>query len=110
MLMVWRHMRDLVGLSHVQPSLDMIVMFLIPMAKRRTSKSVASKLVIVASVYYIWHERNDRLFNNSKRSVDQVLENIMSFIRLKLMSCRFKKSKAGMDLLKHWNLPDVLCS
>ncbi|GJV61287.1 putative RNA-directed DNA polymerase [Tanacetum coccineum] len=109
-MQVWRHMRDLVGLSHVQPSLDMIVKFLIPMAKRRTSKSVASKLVIAASVYYIWHERNDRLFNNSKRSVDQVLKNIMSSIRLKLMSCRFKKSKAGMDLLKRWNLPDVLCS
>ncbi|GJR90251.1 hypothetical protein Tco_0214262, partial [Tanacetum coccineum] len=78
-MQVWRHMRDLVGLSHVQPSLDMIVKFLIPMAK-------------------------------SKRSVDQVIENIMSSIRLKLMSCRFKKSKAGMDLLKRWNLPDVLCS
>ncbi|GJZ03831.1 hypothetical protein Tco_0537106 [Tanacetum coccineum] len=109
-MQVWRHMRDLVGLSHVQPSLDMIVKFLIPMAKRRKSKSVVSKLVIAASIYYIWHKRNDRLFNNSKRSVDQVLKNIMSSIRLKLMSCRFKKSKAGMDLLKRWNLPDVLCS
>ncbi|GKB66961.1 hypothetical protein Tco_0928373 [Tanacetum coccineum] len=99
-MQVWRHMRDFVGLSHVQPSLYMIVKFLIPMAKRRTSKSVASKLVIDAAIYYIWPERNDRLFNNSKRSFDQVLEKIKSSIRLKLMSCRFKKSKAGMDLLK----------
>nr|GEX55649.1 hypothetical protein [Tanacetum cinerariifolium] len=107
---VWCHMRNLVGLSLMQPSLEMILSFIIPMAKRRTSKCVITKLVIAASVYFIWQERNGRLFNNNKRTTDQVIECIMSSIRLKLMSCRFKKSKVGGDVLKRWNLLESLCS
>ncbi|GKB69868.1 hypothetical protein Tco_0931280 [Tanacetum coccineum] len=85
------------GLSHLPPSLEVILDFIVPMAKRRTSSSVISKLVLTASVYFIWLERNDRLFNNNKRTVVQVIECIISAIRLKLMSCRFKKSKVGLD-------------
>nr|GEU32489.1 hypothetical protein [Tanacetum cinerariifolium] len=107
---VWCHMRKLVGLSLIQPSLEMILSFIIPMAKRRTSKCVITKLVIAASVYFIWQERNNRLFNNDKRTADQVIECIMSSIRLKLMSCRFKKSNDGGDALKRWNLLESLCS
>nr|GEU66690.1 hypothetical protein [Tanacetum cinerariifolium] len=92
-LQVWRHMRDLVGLSYLPPSFELIMDFVTPMAKRRTSSSVVSKLVLAASIYFIWLERNDRLFNNNKRTVTQVIECIMSAIRIKLMSCRFKKSK-----------------
>nr|GEW69573.1 hypothetical protein [Tanacetum cinerariifolium] len=40
----------------------------------------------------------------------EVIECIMSSIRLKLMSCRFKKSKVGGDVLNRWNLPESLCS
>nr|GEW18611.1 hypothetical protein [Tanacetum cinerariifolium] len=107
-MQVWRHMRDLVGLSHLPRSFEVILDFVTPMAKRRTSSSVVSKLVLVASVYFIWLERNDRLFNNNKRTVAQVIECIMSAIRLKLMSCRFKKSKVNLDLMKHWKLPEML--
>nr|GEX62177.1 hypothetical protein [Tanacetum cinerariifolium] len=76
------------------------------------------------SVTSVWHsirprdvkvdwvdvERNNCLFNNDKRMADQVIECILLSIRLKLMSCRFKKSKVGEDVLKHWNLPESLCS
>ncbi|GKB72331.1 hypothetical protein Tco_0933743, partial [Tanacetum coccineum] len=55
----WLHMRDLASLSHLQPSLEVILDFIIPMEKRRTSNSVISKLVLAASVYFIWQERND---------------------------------------------------
>nr|GEV88108.1 hypothetical protein [Tanacetum cinerariifolium] len=91
-------------------SLKMILSFIIPMAKRRTSKCVITKLVIAASVYFIWKERNNRLFNNDKRTADQVIECILSSIRLKLMLRRFKKSKVGGDVLKRRNLPKSLCS
>ncbi|GJZ84093.1 hypothetical protein Tco_0649432 [Tanacetum coccineum] len=108
-MQVWRHMRDMVGLSHLPPSLEVILDFIIPMAKRRTSSSVISKLVLAAFVYFIWLERNDRLINSSKRTVVQVIECIISAIRLKLMSCRFKKSKVGLDLMKRWKLLEMLC-
>ena len=78
------------------------------MVKRRTSKSVISKMVLVASAYFIWRERNEHLFKGNKRTVSQVNECIMSAIRLKLMSCHFKKSKVGLDLMQRWKLPEGL--
>nr|GEZ27835.1 hypothetical protein [Tanacetum cinerariifolium] len=97
-----------VYLSHLPPYFDEILEYIVPMAKRRTSKSVISKLVLAATAYFIWQERNDRLFKGNKRTVSQVNECIMSSIRLKLKSCRFKKSKVGLDFMQRWKLLEVL--
>ncbi|GJR81117.1 hypothetical protein Tco_0151902 [Tanacetum coccineum] len=105
---VWCHMIDIAGMSHVPPSLELILDYIIPIAKRRTSRSVISKLVLASSTYFIWQERNEHLFKSHKRTVAQVIECIMSAVRLKLVSCRFKKSKAGLDLMKRWKIPEVL--
>ncbi|GKD42635.1 hypothetical protein Tco_1267280 [Tanacetum coccineum] len=78
-----------------------------PIASRRTSKSVVAKLVVAASTYYIWQERNWRLFNKGKRSLDQVCDCIKSSVRLKLLSCRFKKSKSGDKVARLWDLPEA---
>ncbi|GJW72050.1 hypothetical protein Tco_0128967 [Tanacetum coccineum] len=44
-------------------------------------------------------ERNWRLFMLQKRTVAQVIECIKSSVRLKLLSCSFKMSKAAKDML-----------
>ncbi|GJW28532.1 hypothetical protein Tco_0045407 [Tanacetum coccineum] len=59
---------------------------------RCTSKSVISKLVLVVAAYFMWKERNESLFKGLKRSSAQVIECVVSAVRLKLMSCRFKKN------------------
>nr|GEZ33649.1 hypothetical protein [Tanacetum cinerariifolium] len=92
---VWCHMRDLAGLYHVPPSLELILDIINPVARRKMSSSVISKTVLAASAYFIWQERNDSLFKNNKKSAAQIVECITSAIHLKLMSCHFKKSKAG---------------
>ncbi|GJZ49218.1 retrovirus-related pol polyprotein from transposon TNT 1-94 [Tanacetum coccineum] len=50
---------------------SIIVDLLIPFAKRRSARSVVAKLVVAACSYYIWQERNLRLFMNQKRSHSQ---------------------------------------
>ncbi|GKE39719.1 hypothetical protein Tco_1463124 [Tanacetum coccineum] len=73
-----------------------VVDYLIPLAKRRACSSVIAKLVFSASVYYIWQERNARLFSNQKRTITQLSEVIKSAVHLKLLSCSFKKMRAGL--------------
>ncbi|GJR00925.1 hypothetical protein Tco_0523909 [Tanacetum coccineum] len=68
-------------------------------------KSVIAKLVLSASTYYVWKERNARLFTNKKQSAPQVIEAIVSSIRLKLLSCSFKKTKDGIKAEHLWKLP-----
>ncbi|GJX69189.1 hypothetical protein Tco_0304916 [Tanacetum coccineum] len=94
---VWFHLRDLAGLPSIQPSIDLIMDAITPTANRCTSKSVISKLVLVVAAYFMWKERNESLFKGLKRSSAQVIECVVSAVRLKLMSCRFKKSIAGLD-------------
>ncbi|GJU46490.1 RNA-directed DNA polymerase, eukaryota, reverse transcriptase zinc-binding domain protein [Tanacetum coccineum] len=73
---------------------------------RRTIRSVIAKLVVAATSYYIWQERNSRLFANKKRSHGQLTECIKSTVRLKLLSCMFKKSKDALFFKHLWDLPN----
>ncbi|GJV37905.1 hypothetical protein Tco_1410382 [Tanacetum coccineum] len=85
-------------------SLDAIVYFLLLLAKMRSARSVISKLVFTSSCYFIWQERNRRLFMKTKRSQDQVIDVIKYTIRLKLLSCRFKKTPRVQMLCHLWEL------
>ncbi|GJR76641.1 hypothetical protein Tco_0089006 [Tanacetum coccineum] len=105
---VWAAMKDLVGLPNVIGSISVIVDLLIPIAKRRSIRSVVAKLVVAACSYHIWQERNSRLFSNQKRSHVQVTDRIKSSIRLKLLSCVVKKSKDAMMFKRLWDLPDSI--
>ncbi|GJW84185.1 hypothetical protein Tco_0157330 [Tanacetum coccineum] len=63
-------------------------------------RSVISKLVLAAAAYFLWQERNNRLFRKEKRSIDQVVDCIINSVRLKLVSCRWKSSRAALDIIK----------
>nr|GEW57449.1 hypothetical protein [Tanacetum cinerariifolium] len=104
---VWDNLKGLAGLSHVAGHYMDIVEYLIPFAKRRSCKSVIAKLVLSASAYYLWQERNARIFSNQKRTVAQIMDVIKTSVRLKLLSCSFKKSKVGMEFVHLWRLPEA---
>nr|GEY21377.1 hypothetical protein [Tanacetum cinerariifolium] len=55
---VWNELKVMAGLPNVIGSISSIVNVLIPIAKRQTIRSVIGKLVVAASSYYIWQERN----------------------------------------------------
>nr|GEU56741.1 reverse transcriptase domain, reverse transcriptase zinc-binding domain protein [Tanacetum cinerariifolium] len=90
---IWIRVKQNAGLSASGSSLDSIVLILMPIAKRKSFKSCIGKLTLAAAAYFVWQERNLRLFKNSKRSIQEVVDCVMSSVRLKLLSCRFKKSK-----------------
>nr|GEX32304.1 hypothetical protein [Tanacetum cinerariifolium] len=51
----------------MQPSFASIITHLLPIAKRKSSKSCIGKLVVAAAAYFIWQERNSWLFNKGGR-------------------------------------------
>nr|GEY27449.1 hypothetical protein [Tanacetum cinerariifolium]GEY36830.1 hypothetical protein [Tanacetum cinerariifolium] len=85
-----------------------MVTFLVPISKKCSARSVIAKLVFAACSYFIWQERNYRLFKKWERSKEQFLELIMSIVRLKLLSCRFKKTYRVDSLAQIWNIPRSL--
>ncbi|GJY64949.1 hypothetical protein Tco_0466409, partial [Tanacetum coccineum] len=89
---VWLYVRHLAGMEAIHSLLHDITLHLQPLANKRTAKSVFGKLLLAATSYYIWIERNNRLFKNVKRSADEIWDIIMVMVRLKIMTFRFKNT------------------
>ncbi|GKD52832.1 hypothetical protein Tco_1286219 [Tanacetum coccineum] len=98
-------MRWLAGFEHVPPILEDIMMCFHPMAAKRMFKNVVAKLLFLASSYYIWLERNNRLFKNTRRSPEELRDLIMVTVRLKLVTFRFKNTSRVQSLLSLWKMP-----
>ncbi|GJV05506.1 putative RNA-directed DNA polymerase, eukaryota, reverse transcriptase zinc-binding domain protein [Tanacetum coccineum] len=107
-LHVWEHLKRFTGLTNIPSDLNSIVDFLILLAKIKSTRSVISKLIFAAASYFIWQEQNNRLFKKTKRSQDQVIKVIKSTVLLKLLSCKFKKTKNVQMLFHLWKLPNLL--
>nr|GEW46210.1 reverse transcriptase domain, reverse transcriptase zinc-binding domain protein [Tanacetum cinerariifolium] len=100
--------KGLAGLNASNPNIYDIIQAFLPIVKYHTTVSVIAKLVVAASAYYVWQERNWRLFKKGKRNSDQIVECIVSFVHLKLLSCKLKKSKSGERMARLWDLPEVV--
>ncbi|GJU59530.1 retrovirus-related pol polyprotein from transposon TNT 1-94 [Tanacetum coccineum] len=89
----------------IPPRLAYVVSFLIPISKGRSVISVVSRILLVATTYYLWNEGNSRLFKKKTLTVPQLFEVIISTVRLKLVTFKFKKvSPRACFLLDEWKI------
>ncbi|GKF35728.1 hypothetical protein Tco_0112486, partial [Tanacetum coccineum] len=54
-----------------------IISWIQPMAHKRTAKSVIGRLLIAATSYLIWIERNYRIFKNVRRKLKELRDILM---------------------------------
>lgn len=66
--------------------------------------NVVNKLVLGGLVYFIWQERNCRLFQKKFRSVNQVIGCIEETIRLKILGLKIRNSSRVFRTLRLWNI------
>nr|XP_043629987.1 uncharacterized protein LOC122601289 [Erigeron canadensis] len=100
---VWNMVKPLASLE--QNSWDDIVKFLLTNWQSKTAKIVIGKLLVAATTYMIKQERNNRLFSLIERPVNLLRDIIVSTVRLKLATLKFKKRTKGMNILDNWKLP-----
>nr|GEV81049.1 reverse transcriptase domain, reverse transcriptase zinc-binding domain protein [Tanacetum cinerariifolium] len=74
---VWYYVRELAGMDHVLPILHDILASLYPMRNKRTTRSIFGKLLVAASSYFIWLERNNRVFKKVKKSPEDIRDIVM---------------------------------
>ncbi|GJX56331.1 RNA-directed DNA polymerase, eukaryota, reverse transcriptase zinc-binding domain protein [Tanacetum coccineum] len=67
-------------------------------------RSILRRIILTTSVYYIWKERNSRLFNNKKESAQSLLQSIEENIRLQLQGLSVKGSVQVKAVAKEWNV------
>ncbi|XP_022014459.2 uncharacterized protein LOC110913951 [Helianthus annuus] len=104
-LLVWNGVKDIAGLSSVANSWDIIYNHLVQFASSKKAVHVIGKLVVSAAGYFVWQERNSRLFTSKKRCVARLTEIILATVRMKLHTMRFKRTSQVERILQEWSLP-----
>ncbi|GKG14993.1 hypothetical protein Tco_0354593, partial [Tanacetum coccineum] len=90
----------------IPPYLIDVVSFIVLLSKGKTVVSILSRIAVTATSYYIWLERNGRLFKKKTSTPDQIVDVIFSIVRLKLVTFKFKKmSTKSRLLLDQWKIP-----
>lgn len=87
---------------------DILLSSFIAIAGSKKAEHIIAKLVLAASAYLVWQERNNRIFKNQQRSVQQLIDYIVATIRLKLLSCQFKRTQRIDQILDTWKLPSTI--
>ena len=105
---VWLRVAQKAGLQPRPCQWDQIVTRLIPRAKKKSAQNVIDKLIFAATVYYVWQERNARLFKKVSRPIEVVAEAILSTVRLKMMTFKYKRTSNVERFLDAWDLPVLL--
>ncbi|GKD50598.1 homeodomain-like protein [Tanacetum coccineum] len=106
-LKVWAYVRNLADMDNVAPMLMDIVLFIQPMGNSRMAKCIFGKLLLAAMSYFIWTERNNRLFKHVKHSPKDIRDMIMVTVRLKLMTFKFKNTANVKHFLQRWKMPNT---
>jgi len=107
---VWKGIAARVHLDDYSADWDTLLDSFVTVATSRKAEDIIAKLILAASVYFLWQERNTRIFKQQKRSVQQLIESIVTMVRLKLLSCRFKRKPNMEKILDVWKLPHSVYS
>ncbi|GJU04495.1 probable L-cysteine desulfhydrase, chloroplastic [Tanacetum coccineum] len=65
---------------------------------------VVNKLILAATVYTLWQERNQRIFRDEFRNVEAVCKTIYEQVKSKLMTLKVKKSINVIKEASKWDL------
>ncbi|GKA36263.1 hypothetical protein Tco_0722754 [Tanacetum coccineum] len=66
--------------------------------------SIVRKLIFRAAVYYIWIERNNRIFKKEERDVKVLTQCIKDTVQLKIVGFKVKDSRAVREVEGRWQI------
>ncbi|XP_021975493.1 uncharacterized protein LOC110870620 [Helianthus annuus] len=101
---VWLKVRLKVGMVSVQPKWNDISNWLLEQSKPKTVAGFTARLVVAATAYCIWQERNSRLFKNQLRPPETISEIVLQQVRYKLMGAKLKNCVNVRKLLEDWGI------
>jgi hypothetical protein len=103
-LKIWLLVRERACMSSVSSSWPEVISWLNNRASSKSIGNLVCRLIVAASVYCIWRERNARFFNNHARPPEVLGAEILDMVRLKLLGLKFKRKPNVMNTLEKWNI------
>ena len=104
---VWNEFQGMKALKQKPHTWKDTISAVVTWYPNRSIVSIVGKLVFGAMVYYIWQERNKRLFTKEKRNEKALVEIIKDTIRLRLMSLRYHKTNQVVNVCQRWNVQPI---
>ncbi|PWA41401.1 hypothetical protein CTI12_AA548670 [Artemisia annua] len=92
-------------LENVVNELANVISNIVNKPATNTIWSVIQRLILGASVYYIWNERNIKRVEQVYRSEDGVFKCIVDSVRFKLMGLNLKHTAEVFKAADIWNIP-----
>ncbi|XP_071726798.1 uncharacterized protein [Rutidosis leptorrhynchoides] len=90
---VWNKVKRMLVYKGLNNGLLHIVQDMAKYTAIKDIRNILNKVAIGAVVYYIWMERNRRIFRKVKKSVNEVSDEVKDFIRVKMTSLKVKDTK-----------------
>ncbi|KAJ0535815.1 putative reverse transcriptase zinc-binding domain-containing protein [Helianthus annuus] len=103
---VWTNVKSMVNLDSVDNTWNSLMGWIDHSSKSKKVDDIVCKLVIAAASYYVWQERNSRLFSSSHLTEMQVAERIKNSVRLRLMGFKFRLESARRRIFSIWKIND----
>ncbi|MFS8002519.1 hypothetical protein Hanom_Chr13g01203021 [Helianthus anomalus] len=91
-------------MESVQSKWEDIVNWLVARSRSNSARNYIARLLVAATTYFIWQERNARLFKNELRPPESIIELIIQQVRYKLMGAKLKNCDNVRRLLGDWGI------
>ncbi|XP_021996045.1 uncharacterized protein LOC110893236 [Helianthus annuus] len=89
---VWNGVKQKADVGTTPNQWHAIFDYLLGIANSKKITHVIVKLLMSTAAYFVWDERNRRLFATKRRNKTQLVDVILSTVRLKLQTMKFKSS------------------
>ncbi|GJV27714.1 putative reverse transcriptase domain-containing protein [Tanacetum coccineum] len=100
----WSKVVDKVRMACNNYKLNEIVAGLLKKTNGNSIDSIIRRICFAASVYLVWQERNNRIFRDEKRNVEDLFGIFNDTVRMRLMSLKVKRSVAVTRAQTKWNV------
>ena len=101
---VWCNIRRLASMQDVSTSWEDVSDWLVSKANSKSVSNIIGRLLVAATAYYIWQERNTRMFANHARPPDVLCNIIKETVRAKLWRLKFKRTARVLSVLGAWQV------
>ncbi|GAV84726.1 zf-RVT domain-containing protein, partial [Cephalotus follicularis] len=108
---IWNHFLALCGYSRCSRGWTEESVWSVQRLQGPTFNAWITKLSLAATVYHCWVKRNNRIFNNSFRNCDSLIQIVASDIDYKCRGLtRVDDNPTNNAIFANWNLPTRLLS
>ncbi|KAM2128052.1 hypothetical protein ACFX1R_007895 [Malus domestica] len=101
---LWQHVLMRCGVPWLHPPWPSFVDSVATHWRGKSLPVVVKKLSLAVTVYCIWCERNNRMFNNCRKTSAALLQSITNMIWCRLCTLHVKPSTINMMILHNWNV------